>query len=509
MGISAKDKKAFEDYKTLCKIISDSTSVKLNETSSQQEARIKRLLGNYGEFFEYYFGHYAKRKDGTLIPCAKFQTREAMAALKDPFYTAAWVWYRGAAKSVHADIGLPVFLKENNELNFMVLVGDTDPKACKLIGSLQAEFEENKLLLHDFGKQFSYGSWAEGEFQTLNGTSFFALGVGQSPRGIREREKRPDLIIPDDIDTRERCRNPKLVKEAAEWVQEDLMGCFGGERERFIVPQNLFDEVSILSTLHKEISNLKWVQVNAIDKEGNPSWPERSTKEYWERKRASKPMRSWLREYMNTPIKEGAIFKDEWIQWTKVLPLDKYEYLIAYCDPSFKNTKNSDYKAIKLWGKSGTKLHLIKCFVRQATVGAMVNWFYDLHEAAKGAIIDYFIEANMLQDLLLDAFTEEGNRRGYQIPIRPDKRAKPDKFSRIEATSPLYERGFVYYNEALKENADMKTAISQLLAFEKGSNAPDDSPDADEGAIFLMQKRTRTMDFVPILGMRQHPKNSY
>ena len=61
-----------------------------------------------------------------------------------------------------------------------------------------------------------------------------------------------------------------------------------------------------------------------------------------------------------------------------------------------------------------------------------------------------------MQDVILDEFTTEGNIRGYQLPIMPDKRKKPDKIQRIEAISPLWERGFVFYNEALKDSTDMK-----------------------------------------------------
>ena len=97
-----------------------------------------------------------------------------------------------------------------------------------------------------------------------------------------------------------------------------------------------------------------------------------------------------------------------------------------------------------MWGKAGTELHHIRAFVRQCSVAEMVRWFYDLHESLpEGAICKYLIEANFLQDTLLDDFEAEGNLRGYQLPIQADKRKKPDKFARIEAVSlRLLQRGF-------------------------------------------------------------------
>jgi predicted phage terminase large subunit-like protein len=220
--------------------------------------------------------------------------------------------------------------------------------------------------------------------------------------------------------------------------------------------------------------------------------------------------RAFQKEMMNNPITEGAVFKHDWIRWKKPCRLDQYDYLITYCDPSFKGTGKNDYKAIKTWGKKGTELHCLFAFVRQCSINEMVRWFYDLHERFPSNVIcDYFMEANFMQDMILDEFTTEGNLRGYQLPIRADKRSKPDKFARIEAISPLWERGFVYYNENMQADKDMKTSIEQTLAFEKGTHAHDDAPDADEGAIYILQQRTRVEAFIPRFGKQTPPKNSW
>ena len=206
---------------------------------------------------------------------------------------------------------------------------------------------------------------------------------------------------------------------------------------------------------------------------------------------------------MNNPITEGAVFRNDWIRWKKTLPLHKYDQLVAYCDPSFKGSSKNDYKAIKLWGKIGNELHHLRAFVRQCSVSEMVRWFYDLHESLpEGVVCDYYIEANFLQDIILDEFDNEGKIRGYMLPIRADKRKKPDKFQRIEAISPLWERGFVFYNEEMKNDPDMLAGLDQTLAFEKGTRAHDDAPDADEGAIWILQKRTRLESFEPRCGQR-------
>jgi len=238
-----------------------------------------------------------------------------------------------------------------------------------------------------------------------------------------------------------------------------------------------------------------------VNNAGEPMWREKYTQEFWQQLRKGTSLHSWRREYMNDPVEEGTIFQERWINWKDALPLHEYDRIIAYCDPSFKSTVHSDYKAIKVWGKKGTELHLIKCFVRQCSIAEMVRWFYELHESIpQGVICEYWIEANFLQDLNLDEFHRQGEQRGYQLPIRPDKRQKPDKFARIESLSPLYENGYVFYNAKERNTSDMQRAIEQLLAFEHGSKAADDSPDADEGAIHLLQQGGRIAGFNRVFG---------
>lgn len=66
--------------------------------------------------------------------------------------------------------------------------------------------ERNNGIIADYGTQKKIGSWNAGEFTTRKGVAFRALGAGQSPRGTRNNEIRPDVIIIDDIDTDEDCQ---------------------------------------------------------------------------------------------------------------------------------------------------------------------------------------------------------------------------------------------------------------------------------------------------------------
>ena len=497
-------KEALRRWQLHCEKVQTHTTVKAHETEAQRKARIKRLLANYSDFVDYYFPHYTDDpKTGKHTPCAPFHIKAANTIRKNHTIQYAAQWARGHAKSTHFDIFIPMWLKANGDLNVMVLVGKSNENANTLLGDIQAELEFNQRYIADFGSQKCEGSWQTGEFVTSDGVAFFARGRGQSPRGLRHREHRPDYVVIDDLDDDELVNNPDRVKRLTKWVKEALFGALDGGRGRFVMVGNLIGKCSVLANFIAS-KGVVVSKVNAIDRNGKPSWAAKWDIEEINKMAAFMGYTSFQREMMNNPITEGAVFRHDWIKWKKMLPLHEYDSIVAYCDPSFKGSTKNDYKAIKVWGKKGTELHHIAAFVRQCSVAEMVRWFYDLYEhiSAANAVADYFIEANFLQDIILDEFTREGNLRGYQMPIRADRRKKPDKFQRIEAISPLWERGFVYYNIDLRNDPDMNTGLEQTLAFEKGMSGHDDAPDADEGAIYILQQRTRKEAFPFSFGRR-------
>lgn len=487
------------------------------ESAPEKQRRLTALQNNYAAFCEYYFPHFLSLKDKVtgeqlrVVHNAPFHNAAARKVLSTPDLKAVFKWPRGHAKSTHFDIFMPLWLKLRTPrlINVMVLVGKSEDSANTLLSDVQAELEFNRRIIEDYGDQKNVGSWEEGEFVTQDGVAFFARGRGQSPRGLRYKDQRPDYIVIDDLDDDELCRNEARVNQLTDWVKEALFGAMDVGRGRFIMVGNLIAKNSVLAKI-AATPGVYLSEVKAVDKDGNPVWAEKWTKAEAESAALFMGYRAWQKEMMHNPITMGAIFKYDWIRYKKVLRLDKYDELVVYVDPSFKSTTKNDYKACRFWGKTGTELHLIKTYVRQDTVTGMVRWLYDLYESLpENCSARFLMEANFMQDVILDEFDTEGRLRGYQLPITGDKRSKPDKLQRIEAVSPLWERGFVFYNEALKDDPDMITGIEQTLALERGSHAHDDAPDADEGAIYILQKTTRQESFTPSFGRRPSAKNSW
>lgn len=511
MTTKAELLKAQEKWKQHCETVQAATAVNINETEAQRLARIRNLRADYAAFVDYYFPHWTVNPEtGKSTPCAPFHIAAANKILKNRNLKAAFQWHRGAAKSTNMDVFVPMWLmiQERREINVMVLVGKSEENAKTLLGDIQAELQYNQRYIHDFGEQYNVGSWEEGEFVTRSEVAFFARGRGQSPRGLRYRSHRPDYVIIDDLDDDELVESPARVNKLFDWLRSALFGTLDGGRGRFIMVGNLIAKNSVLAKWC-DIKSVHVTRVNIYDNKGNISWASKWTQGEVRDIEMVVGYRAFQKEYMNNPVIEGAVFKNEWIRWGKRPAWNKFSEIILYIDPSFKGSTKNDFKAAKLWGKAGTTLYHLRAFVRQASVAEMVRWCYDLYEWCReqDIAVRWYMEANFMQDTILDEFRREGELRGYQLPITGDKRKKPDKFQRIEAISPLWERGFVVYDETQRDDPDMLTGIDQTLSFEKGMRGHDDAPDADEGAIWMLQRDTRTKSFNPSFGRRTNAKN--
>lgn len=511
MATKAEILKAQEKWKQHCETVQAATAVNISETAAQRLARIRRLRSDYAAFVDYYFPHWTVNPEtGKATPCAQFHIDAANKILKNRNLKAGFMWHRGAAKSTNMDVFVPMWLmiQEHREINVMVLVGKSEDNAKTLLGDIQAELQYNQRYIADFGEQYNAGSWEEGEFVTRSEVAFFARGRGQSPRGLRYRSHRPDYVVIDDLDDDELVESPARVSKLFDWVRSALFGTLDGGRGRFFMVGNLIAKNSVLAKWC-EIKTVHVTRVNIYDRAGRISWAAKWAHDEVKQLEAVAGYRAFQKEYMNNPIIEGAVFKNEWIRWGKRPAWSKFSEIVLYIDPSFRGSTKNDYKAAKLWGKVGTTLYHLRAFVRQCSVAEMVRWCYDLYEwaRAQGIAVRWYMEANFMQDTILDEFRREGELRGYQLPITGDKRKKPDKFQRVEAISPLWERGFVIYDESLRDDPDMLAGIDQTLAFEKGMRGHDDAPDADEGAIWILQRDTRVQSFTPSFGMRKNAKS--
>lgn len=470
----------------------------VEETTVEQENRVAELKKDFTKFCRYYFPEFMD------ADFAWFHKKAVKLITQSDNIMFVGEWPREHAKSVVMDIFLPLFLKANRLLTGVVLASANEDKADGLLADIQEQLMFNQRYIADYGPQYKSGKWDTGHFVTADGIGFWAFGRGQSPRGVREAALRPNLIVVDDIDDAEICKNEKRVQEATDWVLGDLYGCAPTKGSRFVMIGNRIHKRSILAHVvgdvedgdpvkdtitHMKVYALENPRTHKMDmsSKGVPAWKERYTRQMILTKISNMGRRLALRELFHQHIVEGRIFKEEDLPWAELPPIGNCEKVVTYCDPSWKETKKNDFKAIVLLGLNGKYYDIYDCFVRQCTTPEMVRGHYALaEEVPDNKVCPHYMESNFMQDIHLNKYDEEAELTGYNIGIRGDYRKKPDKVDRIENLSGFTERRLIRFNIQKKHSPDMQELRQQFLGFPDLPH--DDGPDAVEGAIYKVNR---------------------
>lgn len=458
-------------------------SVDTTESAAARSARVGKLLANWEAFMQYYFPHW------TPAPFAAFHRRYARAILDRKVINISREFARDHAKTTFTQM-MVIYLSLKEESYTLLWVSKSYDAAEEMLAAVKKQYESNERLIHDFGSQKNLGEWENGKFTLKNGCSFRALGRGQSPRGTKNDEKRPDIIICDDLDDDELVRSAEQLQKAWEWMMGALFASMSiGGFKRFIVLNNRIAEDSLMGRFIEKSQDHE--RINILDGKGQPSWKERFTLEECQHMIDTLGTHLSQREYFNNPIIPGTVFKKDWIQWKRMDTLRSYPYLVAYLDPSFSDKKNSDHKSWILLGLHRGEVHILKAYCGLASIEDMVGWGYeiDAHAKKESGAVQLWMEEVFLQSLLYKDFAAQAEKRGYPLGLHGDTRKKPDKDARIMATSGEFERGMVYFNLAEKENHHMQRLVEQFLLFQMGNTkVKKDGPDAYEGARFKLQE---------------------
>lgn len=516
-----KDKEALRDWLEHKRSIELATVVDRSEDYAVKKKRIETLLQNPFEFSKYYFPHYCQSD------FAGFHKKFINYLVANDRCYVTNKWSRDHAKSVVTDVIAVIYLKQVKKMRNLLLVSHTEENATDLLTPLKLELETNLRLINDFGTQVNPGNWTDSKFVTMDGCSFRALGAGQSPRGARNQEARPDIIIVDDIDTEEVCRNSRRLDNLWEWVTGALLGCFSIKgRKRFIVVGNrigkdcIIERAVSMSDFTEQIDILKKEaldkhQIKQLQKEiekfpnkkhadfkilqetlkyaqqgYKPNWEERFTLFDCVYMITKMGYRMSQREYFNNPISEGKVFKKAFMQFKALPPMRGYKYLVAYLDPGFKKSETSDSKSLILVAMHKGEFHIRKVFCGKATIEEMIEWGYAIDEYVKrnNGTYKFKMEEVFLQSLLYKDFAVAATKKQQPLPVSGDKRKKPDKDARIAAMEGYFERGSIYFDEEIKDDHHCQALIEQLLNFEPGVKTLKDGPDALEGCIHILQQ---------------------
>jgi hypothetical protein len=481
-------KSLIQDWDEYRKALLEDTIVEHNLSQSEILKHRTELEGNIVKWIKFFFPKYASAE------FAKFQIKALARLIASGEWYEVLSWSRELAKST-ITMFIVLYLVLTGKKKNVILSSASYDNAERLLEPYRANLDSNQRIIAYYGKQVLIGHWECGDFKTKGGASFRALGAGQSPRGSKNEEIRPDILIQDDFDTDQDCRNPDIINDRWNWFEQALYPTRSISTPLLVIwCGNIIAKDCCITRAGKMADN--WDIINIRDKFGRSTWPEKNTEAHIDRTLSKISTRSAQQEYFNNPLAEGDTFKE--MHWGAVPPMQRFKFLISYGDPAPSNNKNkaNSYKSNVLIGQMDGVFYVITGYLDKVTNAEYVDWYYAIDEYVAGKTqVYYFTENNTLQDpfyqqVFVPLFVAAGKEKGHYLSIAPDERKKPDKYSRIEGNlEPLNRQNRLILNDKEKGNPHMMRLAEQFLLVNPRLSAPADGPDCVEGGVFICNSK--------------------
>ena len=320
----------------------------INLMLKNKTARLAIAISSHYWFFHFYFHQYIK------YPTAEFQKEMLHLTECDDIPNLILAGFRGSAKSSIITMSYVIWaILGRQKKKFIVIISKTEEKTRQHLLNLKKELEENSLLKQDLGPfQAEHDKLGNVKALILSsyGAKIAAKSAGQSVRGIRHNQYRPDVIILDDVEDTESIRNQEERDKAYEWLTNDVLPA-GDLGTRIIFVGTPLHQDSLLMTLKRYIEEGK---VNGIFKEypfsneqNQPLWPGKfSSEEIIKNFRKTIPSEvAWKREYLlETVSEEDQVVRKEWLNYYDSLPPElesSYRYTIIAIDPAISQKESA------------------------------------------------------------------------------------------------------------------------------------------------------------------------
>lgn len=485
----------YDDWKSrISTWISEAVSPFENDSPEEREERILRGSGDKLFFFKTYLPHYFNDDFGEFHRewCAEADSKDAVYLVGVP---------REHAKSTFWSFGIPIWNTVYEKRKFHIYISETSELATEFALSVRMEFEENKRLRHDFGDLKGF-PWTAGNFVTSNGIRHWSRGYGEPIRGRKHREHRPDYVVVDDFESDLSVLNQKATRQKKNWLKDAVINSIGIDSGGlFVYVSNLFSPQSAISQLiaardeegkplYKSSVYKAWID-RGTDRE-RPLWPARWTPARLMARERLIGSRSFNKEYMNEVEDANAEFKRSQASFYERSPPIEEMDIVAFCDPSGESGSKNDYRAVITVGmhRDSLKMYVLDAWIKHKPIESMLGHCYLMHATYRKCLVG--IEENMFKEFLHEALRNYAKENGGYIHWHAVHNSS-NKYIRIVNTlSYLYERGMILFKE---NHSDQGVLLDQLCMLED-RNVNDDGPDALQGAVNMLQKRTgRNIDY--------------
>lgn len=404
--------------------------------------------------------------------------------------------FRGSGKSTICTFSYPMWaVLGKPEKKFVVIVSKTQEQAQRHLDNVKQEFELNERLRNDFGiihEENSPWNARALSFHT-HGAMIAAISIDQSMRGIRFRQHRPDLIIFDDIETRDAMKTKEGRDQLFERITSDFLPAGSPDCRALFIGSNLHAD----SVLNRLIEGQKSGTLDAgvyeypiVDDDGNPTWLAMyADKDAIAEKRRQIPdPRAWKQEYeLIALVPEDQLVQDSsFIEYDPEELPEEYAIVISI-DPAIKKGAANDYTGIVTFAVTGDRekqrLYVLPDIVRKrlgpTEIQEEVTRIVAKHSERTVHVI---IEDVGFQSALTEFVGRVSGVEKRRIHLFHPKNSKED---RLYAASGYMEQGVVRFPKGQYQT--LRDEITEL-----GVGKHDDLADAfTAGVLTIKEKNIR------------------
>lgn len=479
--------------------------------------RLKEAETNLAFFAAYYFPHYVQKENSELHFHLYELLRDTIE--KEKGKRIAEAAPRGNAKSSLVSLVFPLWCVLFKKKEFIILISDTASQAEEFLSNIRNEIETNEGILEDFG-ELKGEVWKADDIITRNNVRILALGARKKIRGRRFKNKRPDLIICDDLENDENTQNPDQRKKNENWFFKAVSKA-GDESTDIIIVGTIIHYDSLLTKLiaNPLYQSKKWQAVRSFsssplwqewenlylrmsddDKKLSPNPAEKFFQDHKEEMllgtevlwpggqpyyqlmetRLTEGPASFDSEYQNNPINpDDCLFQEEWFKFFTP-DLSQYTQFIGSVDPSMGKTALSDYSAIIILGKhkEGFLDVLVADVARRhpdQIIEDVLNQAEFFIKNRSTPFTAFVVESVQFQEYFKDKLAQESNKRHLYLPVCATENQTTRKQVRIQALQPLVKNGTIRFQK------EQRLLLEQLKYYPLADH--DDAPDALEMAV--------------------------
>lgn len=403
---------------------------------------------------------------------------------------------RGHAKSTAITLSYTLAKVVFRESSFVIIVSDTEAQSILFLADIKKELIENENIYNVFGVAgFDKDSETDVIVRFKDGhiARLMAKGSEQKMRGLKWDNKRPDLIICDDIENDELVMNKERREKFQRWFSSALLpirsdkGIFrmvgtilhaDSLLESFMPQERDKDTVSTPLKVYSERPR-QWLAYKY--RAHNPDysqilWPEKKPKEFFVALRAQYEARAQLdqysQEYLNNPIDDSNTHfrRSDFIN-LKAEDFDKRLVYYVTMDLAVTIKQTTDYSVFMVWGVDSDGYIHVRHVIRDRFDSLeIVDVIFELYKAYDPVM--FVTEKGVIANSILPAIQKrmEEDDQYFRFELLP---SVVDKLQRSQAIRLRARAGRV----KIDKQADWyPTFEEEIMMFPR--SAKDDQVDA-------------------------------